>query len=96
MSVDAALAELDQSRQEHSSRRDTLAASLNPDLAALYERLRAGGGPGAGQLQGHRCGACRIEIGRSELARISAAAEDEVVRCPECAAILLRIKGPEL
>ncbi|ACC41731.1 MULTISPECIES: zinc ribbon domain-containing protein [Mycobacterium ulcerans group] len=95
-SVDAALAELDQSRQEHSSRRDTLAASLNPDLAALYERLRAGGGPGAGQLQGHRCGACRIEIGRSELARISAAAEDEVVRCPECAAILLRIKGPEL
>ena len=36
------------------------------------------------------CGACQIEIDRGELARISAAAEDEVLRCPECGAILLR------
>jgi predicted nucleic acid-binding Zn-ribbon protein len=39
--------------------------------------------------------AYEIEIGRGELARISAAAEDEVVRCPECSAILLRVKGFE-
>ena len=43
----------------------------------------------------HRCLAYEIEIGRGELARISAAAEDEVVRCPECSAILLRVKGFE-
>ncbi|WP_156298233.1 zinc ribbon domain-containing protein [Mycobacterium paragordonae] len=91
--LDAALAELETVRAEHGSRRDALAAGLAPDLSALYERLRAGGGPGAGPLQGHRCGACRIEIGRSELARITAAAEDEVLRCPECGAILLRVKG---
>src|ERR1700739_2526217 len=93
--LDAALGELDEARQQHSSRRDTLTAALDPALSALYERQRAGGGPGAGQLQGHRCGACRIEIGRGELSRISAAAEDELVRCPECGAILLRIKGFE-
>ena len=93
--LDAALAEIDEARQTHSSRRDTLTATLDPALSALYERQRAGGGPGAGPLLGHRCGACRIEIGRGELARISAAAEDEVVRCPECGAILLRIKGFE-
>jgi uncharacterized protein len=93
--LDAALAEIDQARQERSSRRDTLTASLDPALSALYERQRAGGGPGAGQLLGHRCGACRIEIGRGELSRISAAAEDELVRCPECGAILLRVKGFE-
>ncbi|MFV8321065.1 zinc ribbon domain-containing protein [Mycobacterium sp. 23] len=93
--LDTALAELETVRAEHASRRDTLAAGLNPDLSALYERLRAGGGPGAGQLQGHRCGACRIEIGRGELARITAAAEDEVLRCPECGAILLRVKSFE-
>ncbi|KZS71547.1 hypothetical protein LAUMK13_03209 [Mycobacterium innocens] len=92
---DAALAELEQSRRERSSRREELSASLNPDLVALYERQRAGGGPGAGPLQGHRCGACRIEIGRGELARISAAADDDVLRCPECGAILLRVKGFE-
>jgi len=91
--LDAALAEIDQARVEHSSRRDTLTATLDPALSAIYERQRAGGGPGAGPLLGHRCGACRIEIGRGELSRISAAADDELVRCPECGAILLRVKG---
>ncbi len=91
--LDAALAEIDESRLDHASRRDTLAAGLDAGLSALYERQRAGGGPGAGPLLGHRCGACRIEIDRGELARISAAADDDVVRCPECGAILLRVKG---
>ncbi|WP_025735073.1 zinc ribbon domain-containing protein [Mycobacterium genavense] len=91
--LDAALAEIDETRQAHAAQRDRLAASLDPDLSALYERRRAGGGPGAGPLLGHRCGACRIEIDRGELARISAAADDDVVCCPECGAILLRVKG---
>jgi predicted nucleic acid-binding Zn-ribbon protein len=94
-SLDEALAEIDQARQLHSSRRDTLTATLDPALSGLYERQRAGGGPGAGQLLGQRCSACRIEIGRGELSRISAAAEDDLVRCPECGAILLRVKGFE-
>ncbi len=93
--LDAAVAEIDEARQEHSSRRDALSAALDPALSALYERQRASGGPGAGPLLGHRCGACRIEIGRGELSRISAAPEDELVRCPECGAILLRVKGFE-
>ena len=89
---DDALATIDQIRHQRASRRDELTAVLDSDLVALYERQRARGGPGAGLLQGRRCGACRIEIDRGELARISAAAEDEVLRCPECAAILLRVK----
>jgi hypothetical protein len=91
--LDAAVAEIDGARQQRSSRRDELTAGLDPALCAIYERQRVGGGPGAGLLQGHRCGACRIEIGRGELARITAAAEDDVMRCPECGAILLRVKG---
>ncbi|OBK42274.1 hypothetical protein A5659_08845 [Mycobacterium sp. 1165196.3] len=91
--LDAAVAELSEARELQSSRRDSLSAALDPALSALYERQRAGGGPGAGQLLGRRCGACRLEIDRGELSRISAAAEDEVVRCPECGAILLRVKG---
>ncbi|MGO9511567.1 MAG: zinc ribbon domain-containing protein [Mycobacterium sp.] len=93
--LDAALAEIGRAREEHSARRDALAVTLNADLSALYERQRAKGGPGAGSLQGHRCGACRVEIGRGDLAHITAAAEDEVLRCPECDAILLRVKGFE-
>jgi predicted nucleic acid-binding Zn-ribbon protein len=90
---DEARREIDQVRHQSVSRRDELVAALDGELVALYERQRARGGAGAGVLQGRRCGACRIEIDRGELARISAAAEDEVLRCPECGAILLRIKG---
>lgn len=91
--LDDALTEIDEARQAHSARRETLSAALDPALSALYERQRAGGGPGAGPLLGRRCGACRLEIDRGEMSRISAAAEDDVVRCPECGAILLRVKG---
>lgn len=89
---DAARAEINQQRHQSVSRRDELVSELDADLVALYERQRSHGGPGAGLLQGRRCGACRIEIDRGELARISAAAEDDVLRCPECGAILLRVK----
>ena len=90
---DETCTEIDQLRHQSVSRRDELVAELDADLVALYERQRSRGGAGAGPLQGRRCGACRIEIDKGELARISAAAEDEVLRCPECGAILLRVKG---
>jgi predicted nucleic acid-binding Zn-ribbon protein len=89
---DEAMTAIDQSRHQLSSHRAQLTATLDSDLVAAYERQRSRGGPGAGLLQGRRCGACRIEIDRGEMARISAAADDEVLRCPECGAILLRSK----
>jgi predicted nucleic acid-binding Zn-ribbon protein len=89
---DAALVDIDNIRQVSGGRRAELVSQLDPDLVALYEKQRAGGGAGAGLLQGRRCGACRIEIDRGEIARITAAADDDVLRCPECGAILLRIK----
>ena len=68
-----------------------------PGWTPIWLRSTNASGPTAarapGLLQGRRCGACRIEIDRGELARISAAAEDDVLRCPECGAILLRVKG---
>ena len=72
-----------------------MVAGLDPELVKLYERQRARSGVGAARLLGRRCGACRIEIDQGEMARISAAAEDEVLRCPECGAILLRVNGSQ-
>ncbi|WP_304117123.1 zinc ribbon domain-containing protein [Mycolicibacterium bacteremicum] len=89
---DAALVEIDNIRQVSATRREELVSHLDADLVALYEKVRAGGGAGAGLLQGRRCGACRIEIDRGEIARITAAADDDVLRCPECGAILLRVR----
>jgi uncharacterized protein len=91
-SRDEALVAIEQERHRGVSRRDQLASGIDSDLLAMYERQRAKGGAGAGLLQARRCGACRIEIDRGELARISAAPEDEVLRCPECSAILVRTK----
>jgi predicted nucleic acid-binding Zn-ribbon protein len=90
---DQALAEIDAARQTMMLRRTELASVLNADLVAIYERQRALGNPGAGLLQGRRCGACRIEIDRADMSRFAAAAEDDVLRCPECGAILLRQQG---
>jgi predicted nucleic acid-binding Zn-ribbon protein len=89
-SRDAALADLDKTTDDRSQRRTQLIAGMDDALVALYERQRSSAGVGAGLLQGKRCGACRIELDRGELARISAAADDDVLRCPECRAILLR------
>lgn len=90
---DEARTQLAQKRHQSLSHRSDLVAGINGDLLALYERQRARGGVGAALLQGRRCGACRIEIDKGESARIAAAADDEVLRCPECSAILLRVKG---
>jgi uncharacterized protein len=89
---DEALAEIDTASEDRAERRAELMAGLDAELVELYERQRSSAGVGAGLLQGRRCGACRIELDRGELARISAAADDDVLRCPECRAILLRVK----
>jgi predicted nucleic acid-binding Zn-ribbon protein len=84
--------EIETTRAQRAASRDELAGTIGGELLALYERQRASGGVGAGPLRGGQCGACRIEIDRGELARISAAPPEEVLRCPECSAILLRVK----
>lgn len=89
---DRAMAQIEQSRTELQGRRGELAAAVDGELLELYDRQHAAGGIGAGELQAGRCGACRIELDRGELGRISAAPEDEVLRCPECRAILVRAR----
>ena len=87
---DEALAGVEESRTERSAHRAELAATLDAELLALYENRRSSSGVGAGRLEAGRCGACRIELDRGEIGRISAAPADEVLHCPECRAILVR------
>jgi hypothetical protein len=88
---DAALAEIAAQEATHIEARKPLVGQLPPDLVVLYERLRDDlGGMGAALLRSGRCGGCRLEVSGSELARIKAAAPDQVVRCDECRRILVR------
>lgn len=72
--------------------RGPLAADLPPDLVALYDKIRLDSGLGAALFQSGRCGGCRIELYGADLARVKAAAPDDVVRCEECRRIMVRTK----
>lgn len=87
---DEATAGIEQARAERSAQRGELAAAIDAELLGLYEHQRTAAGIGAGLLQGGRCGACRIELDRGEIGRITAAPADEVLRCSECRAVLVR------
>ncbi|MEC3952955.1 C4-type zinc ribbon domain-containing protein [Nocardia sp. CDC153] len=89
---DEALADLAVAQQRCESDRAALTNAFPADLLAAYDKQRAQYGVGAALLQARRCGACRIELDRGEISRISQTAPDVVVRCPECSAILVRTK----
>ena len=87
---DSALADLDSTEAKRVADRELMVKQFPADLLALYERVRAQRGVGAGLLRGRRCGACRIELDRTTMSAIKAAAVDDVVTCDECGAILVR------
>jgi predicted nucleic acid-binding Zn-ribbon protein len=88
---DRAVAELDGEGSTVQSSRADAAAGVGEDLLALYEKIRAAsGGIGAAALRQRRCEGCRLELNQVDINRITAAAEDEVLRCEECRRILVR------
>jgi predicted nucleic acid-binding Zn-ribbon protein len=87
---DAAFAEIDAAVGRREPERTALAGDLPDELLALYERARSHGGTGAALLRQRRCEACHIELSGSELAAVRHADPDEVVRCDNCRAILVR------
>jgi len=66
-------------------------SSVNPELLALYEKIRASNnGTGAAPLIGNQCKGCHLTLNTIELQRIAGLPEDELVRCEECRCILVR------
>ncbi|GAA2777404.1 zinc ribbon domain-containing protein [Saccharopolyspora taberi] len=89
---DEAFADLDTNEARRLAERELMVKGIPENLVSLYDRIREQRGVGAGPLQGNRCGACRIELDRSALAEVRDAAADDVVRCEECGAIMVRVK----
>jgi predicted nucleic acid-binding Zn-ribbon protein len=87
---DEALGELGELTAKAADRRAGVAAQVPDDLLALYERMRAQHGVGAAALRGGRCEGCHLTLNTTDVNRIRAAAEDEVLRCEECRRILVR------
>jgi uncharacterized protein len=93
--VSAAIAqsesEIDAESADLTGQRSALADGVDEALRTLYEKIRADqSGVGAAALHRGQCGGCRMSINQTELARIQAAAPEEVIRCDECRRILVR------
>jgi hypothetical protein len=87
---DEALADLEVAQARRTQERQELVPQFPTELLALYDRIRNQKGTGAALLRARRCGACRLELDRSSITHIKDAPPDEVVRCDECGAILVR------
>lgn len=87
---DDAFADIDDEVKRAGTERAGLLDGMPADLMTVYEQIRARGRTAAGALHGGRCEACRMDLDRSALNDIWAAAPDAVVRCSECGAILIR------
>ncbi|MGY1711257.1 zinc ribbon domain-containing protein [Geodermatophilus sp. SYSU D00758] len=88
---DDALADIADGTARHEQARADAAATIPPDLLALYERIRTQtGGTGAAVLKARQCQGCRIELFGKELAAVRNADPHEVLRCDNCGRILVR------
>jgi len=88
---ETALEEINRAKNATTSDREHLAKEVEPELLALYEKIRSGAdGIGAARLHAGACQGCNLSINAADLARITAMPDDEVVRCEECRRILVR------
>ncbi|WP_243640376.1 zinc ribbon domain-containing protein [Nocardioides jejuensis] len=71
-------------------RRAEAVVGVDAPLLALYDRLHASRGIGAGALRARTCGGCQLTLNPGDLAELAKAPLDEVLRCPECERILVR------
>lgn len=87
---DDAVADIEDELRRATAERKAVIDGIPADLTALYEKIRSRGQVAAAALNGARCEACRMDLDRSALGAIWAAGVEDVVRCTECGAILIR------
>lgn len=87
---DTALADMEAAEAGRRRDREAIVADIPADLLALYDARRAKTGTGAALIRARRCGACRLELDRSEISAIKNAAPNEVLRHEECGVIMVR------
>jgi len=87
---DEELKAIESERAHVMANRSTVAGKAPAELVALYERQRARYGVGASHLRGGVSSASGVRLTESDMARIRAAAPDDVIMCPDSDAILVR------
>ncbi len=86
----ASTSEINVERSDVSMRRNTVRAQLPDELIAIVDKLRQDSPIATARLRGNQCGACQLQLSPVDLKPILDADPDEIVRCEECRAILVR------
>ena len=88
--VATAEVDLDAEVASEEAKRQALAATVDGELLATYEKLRTRlGGVGAARLDGNRCTGCHLTLPATELDRLRHAAPDALAFCEQCGRILV-------
>ena len=88
--LDAALADVETEAAGLRTQRGDFAQGLDAGLLAIYEKTLAKRGVGAARLFHGTSEASGMKLSPGDLAEIKAAAEDDIVFCPDSGAILVR------
>ncbi len=87
----SAQSEIDRTAAVHLAERAALVSMIDADSLKLYETIKANNkGTAVARLEHGTCTSCRLKLPAVELDRIKHLADDKMVRCDECSAILVR------
>ena len=83
--------EVDTEAEKVAAAREALAAGVDADLLAEYERLRPlHGGVAVARLSGPTCLGCHISLAAAEVDQLRRQPADAIVHCPDCGCLLAR------
>lgn len=86
-----ALAAIDKDAEYAQQQRAVVEPQISGELLALYDKLRAQlDGLAVVAIMQRRCGGCQLELTATDVGRVRAADEDEILRCEECRRIQVR------
>ncbi|GAB3566511.1 zinc ribbon domain-containing protein [Arthrobacter alkaliphilus] len=88
--LDAAIAEVVSEETEVRAQRTRFAEGLDAGMLAIYEKTLAKRGVGAARLFHGKSEGSGMTLSPGDLAEVKAAAEDEIVFCPDSGCILVR------
>ncbi|WAH96753.1 zinc ribbon domain-containing protein [Arthrobacter sp. MMS18-M83] len=88
--LDAAIAEIVAEETDVRAQRSGFAAGLDAGMLAIYEKTLAKRGVGAARLFHGKSEGSGMTLSPGDLAEVKAAAEDEIVFCPDSGCILVR------
>ena len=89
--VTVVVANLEVEKEQIETERLVESKSVPDELLKIYEKVRKdNGGIGASSLAMGRCEGCRIQFSQADMNKYRVAADDELLRCEDCRAILIR------